>query len=114
MSRLRYGAFLIPLALALVIAACGSGRATAPATSPPTQAPEVEATRQAPAMEAAADAGPGPCHTDGTDPGASGRAERQRGPFRRCCRAFTPAPTGPGRYGGGAPAPDGLRQLAGA
>ena len=60
MSRLRYGAFLIPLALALVITACGSGRAAVPASQPPTQAPEVEASRQAPVIEAAAAQDPDP------------------------------------------------------
>ncbi len=60
MSRLRYGAFLIPLAVALVIAACGSGRSAAPDSSPPTQAPEAEATQQAPEVGAAATPAPAP------------------------------------------------------
>ena len=60
MGRLRYGAFLIPLAMALVIAACGSGRAAVPTSPPPTQPAEVEATRQAPAMEAPATPDPVP------------------------------------------------------
>ena len=60
MSRLRYGAFLIPLALALVMAACGSGRSTAPTSPPPTQAAQVEASQQAPVVDAVEPPDPGP------------------------------------------------------
>lgn len=70
MSRLRYGSFLIPLALTLALLACSPAtRSATPTSPPPTPAAQVEEPRQVPVTTAVVEPDPSPL--DPTQPDLS-------------------------------------------